>query len=117
MNYDEEAVMVIVGNGPFLGGMKSLLPHASIEDGKFDVLIMKNTKIQQVWTWLETKLQDDYPEDQENLIYFRTDRLQMETDPIVQVDCDGEPLGTTPAEITVLSKHLRVVVGEDTHME
>ncbi|WP_066191862.1 MULTISPECIES: diacylglycerol/lipid kinase family protein [Gracilibacillus] len=112
--YNGEAVMLVIGNGPFLGGMKSFFPHADMEDGKLDVLIMKETKFQQFWTWLEAQTQQDYPQDRDDqLIYFRTSQLQIETRPVQHIDSDGEILTETPTEVSVLPQHLQVLSGDE----
>ncbi|WP_077595892.1 diacylglycerol/lipid kinase family protein [Oceanobacillus kimchii] len=114
MNYDGEAVMMVVGNGPFLGGMKSFFPHADIQNGKFDVLIIKLAKLQHFWTWLETQMQNDYPDNRnDEVIYFRTSKLHVESSPEQNIDSDGEVLTQTPSEITILPKHLNVVIGDE----
>ncbi|MDM8102680.1 MULTISPECIES: diacylglycerol/lipid kinase family protein [Oceanobacillus] len=113
-DYDEKAELLVVGNGSFLGGIQSFFPNADVQDGKFDVLIVKEAKLKYLKKWLEAKIQDDYPENEkdDDIIYFRTNRLEVSTSPEQNIDCDGEFLNKTPATIEVLPKHLDMIYGE-----
>lgn len=113
-DFDEKAELLVVGNGSFLGGIQSFFPNADVQDGKFDVLIVKEAKLKYLKKWLEAKIQDDYPENEkdDDIIYFRTNRLEVSASPEQNIDCDGEFLNQTPATVEVLPKHLEMIYGE-----
>ncbi|WP_433957177.1 diacylglycerol/lipid kinase family protein [Cytobacillus horneckiae] len=112
-SFDGEAVMMVIGNGSYLGGMQTFFPGAQIQDGKLDVLIIKQTSIQHFWTWLQSQIQNKFPEDSnEDLLFFRAESLEIEASPQQKIDCDGEIKYETPSKITVLPGHLTVVVGD-----
>ncbi|GIO22898.1 diacylglycerol kinase family protein [Oceanobacillus sp. J11TS1] len=114
LNYDDQAELLVVGNGSFLGGIQSFFPNADVQDGKLDVLIVKEAKLKYLKKWLEAKIQDDYPENEEDddIIYFRTSRLEVSASPEQNIDCDGEFLNKTPATVEVLPSHLEMIYGE-----
>ncbi|MEK4300589.1 diacylglycerol kinase family protein [Oceanobacillus sp. FSL W8-0428] len=114
LHYDEKAELLVVGNGSYLGGIQSFFPHADVQDGKFDVLIVKEAKLKYLKKWLEAKIQDDYPENEkdDDIIYFRTSKLEVSASPEQNIDCDGEFLDKTPAIVEVLPKHLKMIYGE-----
>ncbi|QFT90139.1 Putative lipid kinase BmrU [Bacillus sp. THAF10] len=111
--YEGAAVMMLVGNGAFLGGIQSFFPTSDIQDEHFDVLIVKETSLSHLWTWIQTRFQKDLPlQNQDNLIFFRTKELKVAASPQQKIDTDGESRFRTPAVITILPAHLEVVVGE-----
>ena len=114
LDYDEKAELLVIGNGSFLGGIQSFFPHADVQDGKFDVLIVKEAKLRYLKKWLETKIQDDYPENEtdDDIIYFRTSKLEVSASPEQNIDCDGEFLDKTPTIVEVLPKHLEMIYGD-----
>ncbi|HET7657995.1 MAG TPA: diacylglycerol kinase family protein [Bacillales bacterium] len=112
-SYDGEAVMILVGNGPFTGGVRVFFPRIDMADGKVDVLLIKEASLPMIWSILRSKTDDALPHEDENIVYFRTKRVEIETDPQQKVDCDGERSGHTPVVISTLPEHLNVLVGEN----
>ncbi|WP_251025301.1 MULTISPECIES: diacylglycerol kinase family protein [unclassified Bacillus (in: firmicutes)] len=112
MNYDGEAVMVIVGNGPFTGGLKAFFPKNSIQDGMFDVLILKGTSVPTFWSILKSSIFNKDLFNKEEIVHFQTNELTISCNPQQQIDCDGEHNYKTPTKLTVLPKHLTMIVAE-----
>ncbi len=109
--YEGEAAMVIVGNGPFTGGIRAFFPDSDIEDGKLEVMIVESNRFQTFFDMLRAKVMNDVPNSEE-ILYFQTDRLSIETAPTQTIDCDGEREFTTPSTITILPRHINMAVGE-----
>jgi YegS/Rv2252/BmrU family lipid kinase len=111
--YEGEAVMLLIGNGSFLGGVPSFFPSSSAQDGWLDVLIIKQTSLAHLWTWVQTRLQKEFPaEGHDDLIYFQAKQLKIEADPSQKIDTDGETSFKTPSAVTILPSHLEMVVGD-----
>ncbi|KMJ56997.1 diacylglycerol kinase [Bacillus sp. LL01] len=111
-SYEGDAVMLLIGNGSFLGGIQSFFPSSSVQDGDLDVLIIKQTSIAQLWTWMQTRLQKEVPaEGNDDLVYFRAKELKIEATPNQEIDTDGEKTSHTPATVSILPGHLEVIVG------
>ncbi|EIT85840.1 Diacylglycerol kinase catalytic domain-containing protein [Fictibacillus macauensis ZFHKF-1] len=110
-SYKGEATMVIVGNGPFTGGIKPFFPHTDIQDGKFDVLIVKQPSMKLLWETIQSKFRNEMPE-HDDIEYFQTDSLEITTTPQQLIDCDGERGETTPASLKNLKQHIEVIVGD-----
>lgn len=108
---EEEVVMVIVGNGPFTGGVRAFFPENSIRDGRFDVLVIKNLTLETALAMFQSKVTQSQPE-HPDLYYFQTDRLRIETPTPQQIDCDGERRYHTPAELRILPGHLQMLTGD-----
>ncbi|MFG6121357.1 diacylglycerol/lipid kinase family protein [Thalassobacillus sp. B23F22_16] len=103
---EEEAIMVLVMNGKFLGTRQ--IPIESIDpgDGLLDVLVIKNSNL----TLFKELMNLDQPwaetESFQELSYTRGEKIEVTTSPPQQVDMDGEINYETPSTIEVIPNHL-----------
>ncbi|MFC7394358.1 diacylglycerol/lipid kinase family protein [Scopulibacillus cellulosilyticus] len=111
-DYDGKAVMVIVGNGPFTGGLQAFFPNCNLQDGLLDVLILKDTSLPTFWSILRSSVASEDLFNKEEIIHFQTNELTIECEPEQKIDCDGERNESTPAHIKILPQHLTVMVGD-----
>ncbi|MDL4839266.1 diacylglycerol/lipid kinase family protein [Aquibacillus rhizosphaerae] len=109
-SFDDEAAMLVVGNGTFTAGVQAFFPKGDVQDGMLDVLLIKETSVQVFWKMLQSKMANQ-PTQEEGYIYFQTKKLSVSATPEQLVDCDGERRCSTPSDITVLPKHLTMLVG------
>ncbi|WP_408009517.1 diacylglycerol/lipid kinase family protein [Pseudalkalibacillus sp. A8] len=109
--YEGEAAMVLIGNGPFTGGIRAFFPGSNIEDGKLEVMIIESNRFQTFFDMLRAKVMNDVPNSEE-ILYFQTDRISIEAAPTQIIDCDGERGYSTPSTITILPGHILMAVGE-----
>lgn len=110
--YQGNADMILVSNGPYTGGMKPFFPNAKITDGLFDVLIIKEAKLQSLLSLIKSTVTSTTPYEMDGLIYFQTPKLSINTMPTQDIDCDGERLNfRTPTQLKLLKQHLRMVIG------
>ncbi|SHF36224.1 lipid kinase, YegS/Rv2252/BmrU family [Seinonella peptonophila] len=112
-NYQDEVVMMIVGNGSYLGGMTTFFPRSSVVDGLLDVLIIRDLSIDLLWSLLESRIMDQLPTGSD-LAYFHCNQLEVQSNPSLLIDCDGEKLHHTPSKIQVHPRYLEMVVGDFT---
>ncbi len=99
-----------VGNGRFCGGGMRQTPDAIPDDGLFDITviksmgrleIIKNLKILYDGTILSHPKVDGY----------RSNNLQVYSDSILYAEADGESLGHTPAEFTIIPSGINIIYG------
>lgn len=109
--YEGNAAMVLIGNGPFTGGVRAFFPESNLEDGKLEVLVIESNRFQTFWDMLRAKVMDNVP-NSEDILYFQSDHISIETEPDQTIDCDGERDFETPSTITVLPGHIKVAVGD-----
>jgi|UPI0003B71094 diacylglycerol kinase (ATP) len=109
-HYKGEAVMVLVGNGSYVGGVEAYFPHSQVNDGLLDVLIFKELSLSAVTSLTYSMFTAEKPS-AEGLISFKTPHLEVITEPGLKVDCDGEKNTFTPTRLQVLPGHLRMLVG------
>jgi YegS/Rv2252/BmrU family lipid kinase len=100
---------VAVGNSKAYGGGMVLLPHAELDDGKLDVLMVgQHSKL---------RFLRDLPKvfkgthlDSLDAHLFRGSVVEVSADRPFVVYADGDPIGETPATMRVERRCLRVVV-------
>ncbi len=110
-HYEGDAIMVMVGNGQYTGGVRAFFNQADMTDGAFDVLIIKNVSARSLFEIVKANITPD-PKQLEGIEYFRTTTLEINATPPQQIDCDGEDGGETPATLTVLPEHVTMITGE-----
>lgn len=108
--YEGNATMVLIGNGPFTGGVRAFFPESNIEDGKLEVLIIESNRFQTFWDMIRAKVMQDIP-NSEDILYFQSDHISIETEPNQTIDCDGERDYETPSTISILPRHIQMAVG------
>jgi len=87
--YEEEAVLVFVLNSKGAGGFKNLAPNAKVDDGKFDVLVIKNCPlINKLALFLKVIRSEHHTDD--CVHYFQADKIYINSDDHVETDIDGE---------------------------
>jgi len=90
--------MAVVANGKFLGGGFNAAPRAKINDGKLDVVIMKNSGSFKVLQKLvEMKGDSEYLHEEDILYYQASQVTFLPKNRNMTVSLDGEPVGILPA--------------------
>ncbi|MGF7532685.1 YegS/Rv2252/BmrU family lipid kinase [Bacillus mexicanus] len=105
----EEAVMLLVMNGQYIGTNRIHLPDASIKDGLLDVLICRSTNLSALRELISLE-QDTADRFTGELSYIQASRIEIETDTVKKADTDGEVYTQTPAVIQVLPGHIDMLV-------
>lgn len=110
--HEGEAILVLVLNGRFVGTRQIPIDELQPDDGKFNVLIVKDSNLTLFWELMMINQPGVDHSKLTELSYIEADNLKIETDEEKEVDTDGELSGKTPAEVIVLPKHLRMICGE-----
>lgn len=100
----------VANTGVFGGGME-LLPMAELDDGRLDVLL---TKGHAKWRYLRglTQVFSGKHLDPRYTEVLRASEVVLDSSPPYDVFADGDPIGRTPARVTVQRQCLRVLVPE-----
>lgn len=104
---DEQMYFMLIMNGRSAGGFKRLSPSAEINDGLFDVIVFREMPVTDFLPLLINVLQGNH-EKNKHIIYFRTDRLQVESPQHVGTDIDGEKGDDLPISYSLLPKKLKI---------
>jgi diacylglycerol kinase (ATP) len=105
--YEGPAYLVVVGNAQYYGGGMKISPRSYPGDGVLDVLVFKGPKSDSFTMLPKIYRGDHVPNDHVEEFRVRR-RLAIDADRPLPIEADGEVLGTTPAEVDVLSHPIRL---------
>ncbi|AYC30385.1 diacylglycerol/lipid kinase family protein [Paenisporosarcina cavernae] len=104
-----KAVITLVALTNSVGGFEKLAPHAETDDGYLHVFIIKQTGLAAFARMGAAILRGKLEEDQD-VIAFKSKVVRIETETPMICNLDGDDKGETPIEISILPKHLEVLV-------
>ena len=105
---EERLLLAFVANGQYCGNRMHVAPDARLDDGLLEVVAIRNVGLFTVLAKV-IKLYRGTLLDDRVVWHARGARVRIETDTTVAVEADGQVVGNTPAEISVLRGRLRVV--------
>lgn len=107
----EESMAVLIAMTNSVGGMETLLPDASYDDGKLHLIVLKgHTLVDKLG--LLPKIFSGKATDDENVVYraFEKGHLAVENGDDLVTNVDGDPGDKLPLDISVLPQHLTVLI-------
>lgn len=108
--YKNKTFSLSVGIGKYNGGGMKQLPHAEVNDGLFDVTLIK--KLGKFTVLKEVKnLYDGSFIHHPKVETFRGKKLMIESLPQISLEVDGESLGHSPFQFEIIPSSLQVVAG------
>ncbi len=109
--YHHKTFSVSVGIGKYNGGGMKQLPNAEVDDGLFDITLIK--KLGKFTVLKEVKnLYDGSFIHHPKVETFRGKQLIIESNPEIKLEVDGESLGHSPFQFQIIAGSLRVVAGK-----
>ncbi|CQR47330.1 Diacylglycerol kinase [Paraliobacillus sp. PM-2] len=109
--FEDEIMLFLVANTNSVGGFEKLAPNAEMNDGLFDLLILKKTNLAEFVRLATQALKGNHLED-DRIFYTRANRIKVQTDEKMQLNVDGEFGGLLPGEFVNLHKHIEYFVPE-----
>ncbi len=110
--YNNLLMSIAIGICKYNGGGMQQLPHAIADDGMLDLSLIKPVHFWHILFRFHYLFNGGIYRIG-HILQQRGQKIRIESSPEVSVEVDGEPLGETPLEFTVLSKAIRIVVGAD----
>lgn len=107
----EKILLFLICNSNSVGGFERLAPDASLDDGLFEVIIVKKCNLAEFIRVATLALRGEHLNDP-LVMHFRTRQLRVTTPDYVQLNLDGEYGGTLPCTFTALKGHLEIFVDE-----
>lgn len=100
--------LVAVANGKYFGGSMMVAPEARVDDGLFDIIVMKDiSKFEFIFSGYKIYRGEHIIPP--NVFSLRGQRLKVEKEGLY-IDLDGEDVGTTPAEFEIIPKAIDIIV-------
>jgi diacylglycerol kinase (ATP) len=107
-SYQGPLFLAAVANTPTYGNQIPIVPSARPDDGLLDVCLVRPAGFWRVLRLLPTLLSGQHGRLPE-VSFFRTRRLAIEADGLVELWADGEPVGLAPLTIEVIPAALMVL--------
>lgn len=106
---DQRLLLALVANGRYCGNRMHVAPGARMDDGLLDVVLVEDVNLAKVLLkipklYLGTILRDPV------VRHRQTASLRIEASPRVAVEADGQVVGETPAEFSIRTRAIRVVI-------
>lgn len=111
LELDEEVMLFLIANSRSVAGFEKLAPDALLNDGLFDVFVLKKCNLAEFIKVASLALRGEHLGDP-NLIYFQARHIEVTSPDQVQVNLDGEYGGNLPGVFTALPSHLDMIVNE-----
>src|SRR5699024_2242417 len=116
IEYDDEIftgdiMLFLVSNTNSVGGFERLAPDALLDDGYFDLLILKKANLAEFLRVATAGLRGNHLND-DNIIYTQAKRIKVTPHRKMLLNIDGEYGGELPGEIVNLQQHIKFLVSE-----
>lgn len=103
---------IVISNGRFVAAGIPVAPQSKLDDGLLDLMIAPATTIPQLAILLPQVLLGRHTES-DLLLFRKVTCVEIESDPPMSFNVDGELIGDAPARFEVLPHALEVVVGPE----
>jgi diacylglycerol kinase (ATP) len=105
---EARALLVVVANGPFLGPGFPVAPHASLDDGRFDVRVFLHETKQELAHDL-ARVASGHQPDERHTLTARARRVRITSARPLPVRTDAVDMGVTPVVFEIQPRVLTVV--------
>ncbi len=100
---------MVIANGQFFGAGKWVAPHARLDDGRLDVVIMD--KMEQMEAVKKMQLLDTGAHlGTPGVTYTQASTVYVDSPDPIMIDMDGNPLGRLPCTVSVIQQVVRVKI-------
>ncbi|ACQ53206.1 YegS/Rv2252/BmrU family lipid kinase [Clostridium botulinum] len=108
VNFDGDMYLMMVFNGQTAGNLH-MAYKAEVDDGMLDVIIIKACAIKDMIGLFIKMIKGDHLEDVNALIYFKTNKLEIESNEEIVTDIDGERGPDFPLQIECVKEGLDIL--------
>lgn len=109
---EDDIMLFLISNTNSVGGFEKLAPDAKLNDGYFDLLILKKTNLAEFIQIATLALRGDHFRSK-NIIYTQAKHIKVSNEEKMQLNIDGEYGGLLPGEFLNLRKHIEFYVPKD----
>ena len=105
---NEKVFLFLVVNSGTVGSLKNVATKARIDDGKLDMIIVKQCKIPELMTLAADIVAGKSIRKRKNVVYIQATDIKIECTETLESDLDGELGPRLPLEITTLQGRLNL---------
>ena len=112
-SFEQELIIwnVVVANGQYHGGGMWVAPDASVDDGLFDITVIGDLSLPEVFLNLP-KLYNGKIKDIDKVITLAGEKIEALSDQRVLLDVDGEQPGMLPVVIDIVPGALNIITAQ-----
>ncbi|WP_047979595.1 diacylglycerol kinase [Ornithinibacillus contaminans] len=108
---EEDIMLFLISNTNSVGGFEKLAPDACLDDGYFDLLILRKTNLAEFIRIVSLALRGAHLEDK-HVIYAKAREIKVTPLDKMQLNIDGEYGGLLPGDFRNLQQHIEFFVPE-----
>jgi YegS/Rv2252/BmrU family lipid kinase len=106
--FKDEVFSISLGIGRYSGGGMMQTPNAIADDGLFDITMVKRMRKGEIVRSLKM-LYDGSILDHPKIEGFTGKDILIDSDPLIQLEVDGESLGHSPIEFSIIPKSINII--------
>lgn len=110
--FQGEIMLFLVSLTNSVGGFEKLAPDSKLNDGMFDLLILKKANLAEFIRVATLALRGEHIND-EHIIYTKANRVKVTNSDKMQLNLDGEYGGMLPGEFVNLYQHIDILMSSD----
>jgi diacylglycerol kinase (ATP) len=110
--FEDEIMLFLVSNTNSVGGFEKLAPDALLDDGLFDLVILRKTNIAEFIRVVSLAIRGAHL-DHDLIFYTRANRIKVKPADKMQLNIDGEYGGSLPGEFVNLHQHIEYFVTDE----
>jgi YegS/Rv2252/BmrU family lipid kinase len=99
---------VAIANGRYHGGGMLACPRAAIDDGLIDVTVVPFMPLPEL-VWNLPRLYNGEIYGHPKVQFYRARRIEADSEQLVLLEVDGEPVGRLPVEISIVPQAIRLI--------
>ncbi|MCP0886086.1 diacylglycerol kinase [Ligilactobacillus sp. WILCCON 0076] len=112
--YDGQASMFFLALTNSIGGFEQIVPDASLDDGKFTLIVVKTSNIVEILQLITMVLNGGKHVNDKRILYVKTAKLIAKTrDAKMMINVDGEYGGDAPMQFKALKQHIEIFANTD----
>jgi diacylglycerol kinase (ATP) len=111
--FEGKIMLFLLANTNSVGGFEKLAPQSLLNDGMFDLIILKKSNLGDFVNLAFKALRGEHINDS-RVIYTKASRVKVYTEEKMQINLDGEYGGVLPGEFINLHRHFQLLVPQET---
>lgn len=108
--FELEAFLFLVLNSPAVAGMKKVVNAAQIDDGKLDLIAIKNSSARKILELTKKIVSGSEIEDEENIFHIQAKNFEISAETELISDLDGEIGNLLPIKINCIPHAIKIFV-------